>query len=139
MWNRIEPLLPADPVRGRRWADHRRTLEAVAWKYRTSSPWPGPARGARPFQTAHKRPARCPGPEVCSTPVPTVRETEPCRFSRRGSGVRGSAQVSWGGSGAPWVTIRPDTARVSDTYSRRSPVRSSGSPSTTAWGSSRTT
>ncbi|WP_275413791.1 transposase [Streptomyces rubrogriseus] len=39
MWNRIEPLMPADPVRGRRWADHRRTLEAIAWKYRTGTPW----------------------------------------------------------------------------------------------------
>ncbi|MEJ8642387.1 hypothetical protein WKI68_15085 [Streptomyces sp. MS1.HAVA.3] len=29
--------MPADPVRGRRWADHRRTLEAIAWKYRTNS------------------------------------------------------------------------------------------------------
>ncbi|MFG5720561.1 transposase, partial [Streptomyces murinus] len=39
MWDRIAPLMPADPVRGRRWADHRRTLEAIAWKYRTNSPW----------------------------------------------------------------------------------------------------
>ncbi|MFF9457710.1 transposase [Streptomyces flaveolus] len=39
IWDRIEPLMPADPVRGRRWADHRRTLEAIAWKYRTNSPW----------------------------------------------------------------------------------------------------
>ncbi|WP_405786966.1 IS5 family transposase [Streptomyces sp. NBC_00029] len=38
MWDRIEPLMPADPVRGRRWAYHRRT-EAIAC----------------PFQTAHKR------------------------------------------------------------------------------------
>lgn len=26
MWDRIRPLMPADPVRGRRWADNRRTL-----------------------------------------------------------------------------------------------------------------
>jgi transposase len=39
MWDRIEPLMPADPVRGGRWADHRRTLEDIAWKYRTCSPW----------------------------------------------------------------------------------------------------
>jgi transposase len=38
MWCRIEPLMPADPVRGRRWADHRRTLAAIAWKYRTGLP-----------------------------------------------------------------------------------------------------
>jgi transposase len=39
MWDRIEPLMPADLVRDRRWADHGRTLEAIAWKYRTGSPY----------------------------------------------------------------------------------------------------
>ncbi|MEU5281720.1 IS5 family transposase [Streptomyces asoensis] len=55
MWGRIEPLMPADPVRGRRWADHRRTLEAIAWKYRTNSPWRDLPDELGPFQTAHKR------------------------------------------------------------------------------------
>ncbi|WTQ32936.1 IS5 family transposase [Streptomyces virginiae] len=55
MWDRIEPLMPADPVRGRRWADHRRTLEAIAWKYRTCSPWRDLPDELGPFQTAHKR------------------------------------------------------------------------------------
>ncbi|XMN11313.1 IS5 family transposase [Streptomyces griseobrunneus] len=55
MWDRIEPLMPADPVRGRRWADHRRTLEAIAWKYRTCSPWRDLPSELGPFQTAHKR------------------------------------------------------------------------------------
>ncbi|WTA23610.1 IS5 family transposase [Streptomyces sp. NBC_00853] len=55
MWDRIEPLMPADPVRGRRWADHRRTLEAIAWKYRTNSPWRDLPDELRSFQTAHKR------------------------------------------------------------------------------------
>ncbi|WP_254394141.1 IS5 family transposase [Streptomyces buecherae] len=55
MWDRIEPLMPADPVRGRRWADHRRTLEAIAWKYRTNSPWRDLPVELGPFQTAHKR------------------------------------------------------------------------------------
>ncbi|QUI34711.1 IS5 family transposase [Streptomyces alfalfae] len=55
MWGRIEPLLPADPVRGRRWADHRRTLEAIAWKYRTCSPWRDLPPELGSFQTAHKR------------------------------------------------------------------------------------
>ncbi|MBT2872423.1 transposase [Streptomyces sp. SID8376] len=50
MGDRIEPLPPADPVRGRRWVDHRRTPEAVAWKCRACSPW----RDV-PFRTAHKR------------------------------------------------------------------------------------
>jgi transposase len=55
MWNRIAPLMPADPVRGRRWADHRRTLEAIAWKYRTNSPWRDLPEELGSFQTAHKR------------------------------------------------------------------------------------
>ncbi|WP_203184259.1 IS5 family transposase [Streptomyces pratensis] len=55
MWSRIKPLMPADPVRGRRWADHRRTLEAIVWKYRTGSPWRDLPVELGPFQTAHKR------------------------------------------------------------------------------------
>ncbi|WP_435644718.1 IS5 family transposase [Streptomyces sp. H49] len=55
MWGRIEPLMPADPVRGRRWADHRRTLEAIAWKYRTCSPWRDLPEELGSFKTAHKR------------------------------------------------------------------------------------
>jgi transposase len=55
MWDRIKPLMPADPVRGRRWANHRRTLEAIAWKYRTGSPWRDLPDELGSFQTAHKR------------------------------------------------------------------------------------
>ncbi|MEU7515881.1 IS5 family transposase [Streptomyces sp. NPDC042898] len=47
--------MPADPVRGRRWANHRRTLEAIAWKYRTGSPWRDLPDELGAFQTAHKR------------------------------------------------------------------------------------
>ncbi len=47
--------MPADPVRGRRWADHRRTLEAIVWKYRTGSPWRDLPDELGSFQTAYKR------------------------------------------------------------------------------------
>jgi transposase len=40
MWARLEPHLPdRSPQRGGRWADHRQVIEAIAWKYRTGSPW----------------------------------------------------------------------------------------------------
>lgn len=55
MWGRIEPLMPAHPARVLRWADHRRTLEATAWKYRTGSPWRDLPDEPGSFQTAHKR------------------------------------------------------------------------------------
>ncbi|WP_394331490.1 IS5 family transposase [Streptomyces thermolilacinus] len=39
-WPRIEPLLPdGTQRRGGRWRDHRQVIEAIAWKYRTGSPW----------------------------------------------------------------------------------------------------
>lgn len=54
MWDRIEPLMPPDPVRGRRWADHRRTLEAIAGST-APSPWRDLPNELGPFQSAHKR------------------------------------------------------------------------------------
>ncbi|MFE2275598.1 IS5 family transposase [Streptomyces lavendulae] len=39
-WARSEPLLPdRTPRRGGRWRDHRQVINAIAWKYRTGSPW----------------------------------------------------------------------------------------------------
>jgi transposase len=55
MRERIAPLMPADPVRGRRWANHRRTVEAIASKYRTCGPWRDLPDELGSFQTAHKR------------------------------------------------------------------------------------
>lgn len=55
MWVRIEPLMPVDPVRGRRWANHRRTMEAIAWKYRTWAPWRDLPQELGSFKTARKR------------------------------------------------------------------------------------
>src|SRR5687768_4581512 len=40
MLARIEPYLPdRSPRRGGRWADPCEVIEAIAWKYRTGSPW----------------------------------------------------------------------------------------------------
>ena len=40
LWAVIEPVLPTNQRRrGRPWNDHRRTLEAIAWRFRTGSPW----------------------------------------------------------------------------------------------------
>lgn len=47
--------MPADPVRGQRRADHRGTLEAIAWKYRTNSPRRDLPEELGSFRTAHKR------------------------------------------------------------------------------------
>lgn len=40
-WARVEPLLPdrSSPVRGRGWGDHRRVLDAIAWRYQTRGAW----------------------------------------------------------------------------------------------------
>lgn len=39
-WDRIRPLLPtSNGRRGRPWADHRRVVEAIVYRYRTGIPW----------------------------------------------------------------------------------------------------
>ncbi|GFE12850.1 hypothetical protein Sgleb_08970 [Streptomyces glebosus] len=39
-WARIEPLPPdRTPKRGGRWRDHRQVIDAIAFKYRTGTPW----------------------------------------------------------------------------------------------------
>ncbi|MGR6998108.1 IS5 family transposase [Yinghuangia aomiensis] len=39
-WARIEPLLPdRTPRRGGRWRDHREVIDAIAFKFRTGTPW----------------------------------------------------------------------------------------------------
>lgn len=95
MWNRIAPLMPADPVRGRRWADHRRTLEAIAWKYRTNSLWRDLPEELGSFQTAHKRLIRWAVDgtwemifaAVRQQRTPTTTSTGPCRWTPPSSGL----------------------------------------------------
>ncbi|WP_331728599.1 transposase [Streptomyces sp. NBC_00158] len=39
-WARIEPLLQdRTPKRGGRWRDHHQVIDAIAFKYRTGTPW----------------------------------------------------------------------------------------------------
>jgi transposase len=40
LWAVVEPVLPSGAGRrGRPWNDHRLTLEAIAWRFRTGAPW----------------------------------------------------------------------------------------------------
>jgi putative transposase len=40
LWAVVEPVLPSGVGRrGRPWNDHRRTLEGIAWRFRTGAPW----------------------------------------------------------------------------------------------------
>ena len=56
-WARIEPMLPSTkPQRGGRWRDYRQVIEeAIAWKYRTGSPWRELPERYGPWQTAYAR------------------------------------------------------------------------------------
>lgn len=56
VWARIEPHLPSSVgLRGGRWADHRMVIEAIAWRYRTGSPWRDLPECFGPWQTVWKR------------------------------------------------------------------------------------
>jgi putative transposase len=55
-WAVVEPVLPtAEGKRGRRWRDHREVLEAIAWRFRTGSPWRDLPADFGPWQTVWKR------------------------------------------------------------------------------------
>ncbi len=52
----MRPLLPYSAGReGGRWRDHRQVIEAIAWKYRTGSPWREVPKRFGPWQTAYER------------------------------------------------------------------------------------
>jgi transposase len=38
-WERLSPLLPANPRQGGRWADHRMVINGVFFRIRTDIPW----------------------------------------------------------------------------------------------------
>jgi AcrR family transcriptional regulator len=56
LWELIEPELPSsEGRRGRPWRDHRQTLEAILWRYRTGCPWRDLPPEFGPWQTLWKR------------------------------------------------------------------------------------
>lgn len=54
-WAWIAPLLPPTGRVGRPWRDHRQVLAAIAWKFRTGSPWRDLPAAYGPWQTAWQR------------------------------------------------------------------------------------
>jgi putative transposase len=55
-WAWLAPQLPSSAGhRGGRWRDHRQVIEAIAWKYRTGSPWRELPEQFGPWQTAYER------------------------------------------------------------------------------------
>lgn len=55
-WARIEPLLPdRTPRRGGRWRDHRQVIDAIAFKYRTGTPWMDLPEQFGSWKGAHNR------------------------------------------------------------------------------------
>jgi transposase len=58
-WVWLEPLLPDQtPRRGGQWRDHREVLEAIAWRYRTGSPWRDLPAEFGPWQSVYDRHVR---------------------------------------------------------------------------------
>ncbi|MET9452835.1 transposase [Streptomyces cinerochromogenes] len=55
-WARIEPLLPdRTPRRGGWWRDQRQVIDAIAFKYRTGTPWMDMPERFRSWKGAHNR------------------------------------------------------------------------------------
>ena len=54
-WAALARLLPAQPVRGGRWRDHRQVINAICWVKRTGSPWRDLPERYGPWKTAYQR------------------------------------------------------------------------------------
>nr|ARO85769.1 IS5 family transposase [Streptomyces hygroscopicus] len=55
-WARVEPLLPdRTPKRGGRRRDHRQVIDAIAFKYRTGTPWTDLPERFGSWMGAHNR------------------------------------------------------------------------------------
>ncbi|MFD9411564.1 transposase [Streptomyces sp. NPDC059989] len=55
-WARIERLLPDRTLkRGGRWRDHRQVIDAIAFKYRTGTPWMDLPEHFGSWKGAHNR------------------------------------------------------------------------------------
>jgi transposase len=54
-WDRLEPLLPADPRQGGRWADHRVVINAVFFRARAGCPWRDLPEGPVNWKTVYNR------------------------------------------------------------------------------------
>jgi transposase len=51
----LEPLLPAQPVRGGQWRDHRQVINGICWVKRTGSPWRDLPERYGPWKTTYER------------------------------------------------------------------------------------
>lgn len=55
LWELVEPLLPSRKgLRGRPFADHRRILEGIAWRFRAGTPWRDVPEQFGPWKTVWK-------------------------------------------------------------------------------------
>lgn len=51
----LAPLMPADPHKGKKWADHRRVINAICLRTRTGIPWRDLPERYGPWETAAGR------------------------------------------------------------------------------------
>lgn len=54
-WQRLRPLLPADPPRGGRWIDHRLVINGIFFRTRTGCPWRDLPEGSGNWKTVYNR------------------------------------------------------------------------------------
>jgi len=76
LWAVIEVVLPTNECRrGRPWNDHRRTLEGIAWRFRTGSPWRDLPSEFGPWQSVWERHKRWSVDGTYTAMFAAVRET----------------------------------------------------------------
>jgi transposase len=54
-WALLAPLMPADAPKGKKWADHRKVINAILFRTRTGIPWRDLPERYGPWETAAGR------------------------------------------------------------------------------------
>ncbi|WP_353963887.1 transposase [Streptomyces sp. NBC_00233] len=106
-WARIEPPLPdRTPRRGGRWRDHRQVIDAIAWNYRTGSPWMDLPAEFGSWKGAYSRLRNWAMMEPGSHTPSTAARRAPARPARSmptAAKLERSRSVRW-----PRLRVRPD-------------------------------
>lgn len=77
LWDLIESVMPTGGGRGRPWNDHRRTLEGIAWRFRTGSPWRDLPEYFGPWQSVWERHRRWSLDGTYAAVFTVVRDADP--------------------------------------------------------------
>ncbi|GHD26971.1 hypothetical protein GCM10007147_25560 [Nocardiopsis kunsanensis] len=85
-WALLAPLMPDHPRRGRRWAKHRKVINAILFRTRTGIPWRNLPERYGPWDRSRSAPPVVPGRDLATDRRPVAHRRRHRTRARRGRG-----------------------------------------------------